>query len=239
MLKFTPQSSLKYIVTGTGRCGTLYAANLLTSIGIPCSHEAIFTNQGLTEAIRILSQKKKLENSLISTEKIIVKSNEIILADSSYMAAPFLKRFQSQNKIHIVRHPKKVVKSFMAFGYFSDMEPRDHPHNPLHLGYEQFIYKHLPELCQKMPALDRTCLFYVLWNRMIEEFTSHPYRIEDESERLQPDLKPEFNGLQYDNSNCNSLHKDVPWEGEIESKQIKSELFEMAKSYGYDMDEVQ
>jgi len=235
MLKFTPQ--LKYIVTGTGRCGTLYAANLLTSIGIPCSHEAIFTNQGLTESIKILSQKKKIENSLISKEQIIVKKNEAIIADSSYMAAPFLSKFQSQNKIHIVRHPKKVVKSFIAFGYFSSEEPQNHSHNPYHLGYEQFIYKHLPELSQKMPTLDRACLFYVLWNRMIEEFAGHPYRIEDESERLQTDLRPEFNGLPYDNSNCNSLHKDVPWEGEIESSQIRSELFEMAKRYGYDMED--
>ena len=52
-------NELKIISTGTGRCGTAYMSKLLTSVGIPCGHESLFTNKGLTEyKYRILNRKK-------------------------------------------------------------------------------------------------------------------------------------------------------------------------------------
>jgi hypothetical protein len=36
---------LDYLVAGTGRCGTVYMARLLTSLGINCLHEGVFGNE--------------------------------------------------------------------------------------------------------------------------------------------------------------------------------------------------
>jgi hypothetical protein len=36
---------MRYLVVGTGRCGTVYMAKLLSSVGVPCGHEATVTPQ--------------------------------------------------------------------------------------------------------------------------------------------------------------------------------------------------
>jgi len=110
---------LKYLVTGTGRCGTVYMARLLTLAGIPCGHESIFDWKGITWAKRRLAGEVPLELSSISTIRLEngrwspepewLTDVEAIEAESSYMAAPFLEEsFLSETKvIHLVRHPIK------------------------------------------------------------------------------------------------------------------------------------
>jgi LPS sulfotransferase NodH len=48
-------AKLKFLVTGSGRSGTNYMSRFLTSVGIMCGHESIFTHDGITEAIYRLS----------------------------------------------------------------------------------------------------------------------------------------------------------------------------------------
>ena len=45
---------LEYLVTGTGRCGTVNLAMTLTSVGVPCSHERFFNGNSLEEAVAML-----------------------------------------------------------------------------------------------------------------------------------------------------------------------------------------
>ena len=101
---------LKYIVTGTGRCGTLYMANFLTSIDIACGHESVFMTEGSEKAKKIINGEIPPENSEISAN-IILKKNQEQIADSSYMAAPFLRKFNAK-VIHIIRNPFEVVNSY-------------------------------------------------------------------------------------------------------------------------------
>jgi hypothetical protein len=84
---------LKFVVVGTGRCGTSYTTNLLESVGISIKHEAIFTEHGPK----------------------FVKGLE---GDASWMAVPYLSRFRGYI-LHQVRHPLQVIDSLLDLGLFA------------------------------------------------------------------------------------------------------------------------
>jgi tetratricopeptide (TPR) repeat protein len=86
------------LITGTGRCGTGYMAKLLTSAGLPCGHEEIFS---------FTINKDRL----IHNEKI---------GESSWLAAPFLSStyLNDTTIIHAVRHPLHTVQSLKRIKFF-------------------------------------------------------------------------------------------------------------------------
>ena len=159
-------TKLQYIVTGTGRSGTVYLANLLTKCGLPCGHESVFTPWGLDEALARLDGRSPIQVSAISLAScgdwFADASN--LVADSSYMAAPFLGHavLQDVQVLHIVRHPMDVINSFViGLNYFQEWQPPD--------VWHQFMYTHVPELRLDYHPLDRAALYYVRWNQIIEE----------------------------------------------------------------------
>lgn len=226
---------LKYIVTGTGRCGTLFMANLLTSMGFPCTHEAIFTYEGLEKAKRVIRQAEPAVSSRISKGENLSDYELNIVAESSYMAAPFLKQFDAE-VIHVVRNPIGVVTSMIgdSFRNFKNPHPTHIEDFPDHIFYEEFIYEHVNDLRQKMSQLDRCCLFYVRWNEMIEKSgrVSIRHRIEDGTDELKEFFG--FKGKCYNNTKCNSRPSSFSWSlSEISKKSIKRDLFDMMSRYGY------
>lgn len=227
---------LKVIVTGTGRCGTLFAAKMLTEMGWPCGHEAIFGPDGIEKARRVLKGLEEPENSPISKAGDTLPEGEDILGDSSYMAAPFLKEFDS-TVVHLVRSPAKVVASLIGgvFRNFSNSEPTDFDDAPDHIRYERFIYDHLPELGSDMPQLDRGCLFYLRWNEMIESSgrVDIRHRIEDPPERLGRLFGPTEDC--YSDRLCNSFAESSRmWRlSEVQNPVIRREIKDMSRRYGY------
>ena len=92
---------MKYLITGTGRCGTGWAAQVLSGAGIPCTHEGVFTPEGY----------------IIPTA----------LAESSWMAAVALNDLGSETRvIHLIRHPYRVIESQMRLRFFADNAPSQH-----------------------------------------------------------------------------------------------------------------
>lgn len=185
-------SNLKLIATGTGRCGTVGIAKILSHAGIFCGHEAIFDCQGLEGAKERLAGIKPILLSEVSKLASVEEENlgmtwfkhedptatiEIV-ADSSYMAAPFLDQIDNVKIVHVVREPIKVINSFVGgFNYFKKKTPiASKP-------YHDFIYSFFPELKEDMDPLSRAALYYILWNTMIEEKSKNKeyllYRIED------------------------------------------------------------
>lgn len=186
---------LSFIVTGSGRCGTLCLAKSLSSCGIICGHESIFTNKGLDEALDRLKGKSKiyLSHCARMRENNWLPNLEDIQADSSYLAAPFLnnEEFKDIPIIHVVRNPIKVINSFVnGLGYFRSSKPLWHPvgliekidnsepsdpnpeeviiGKPLECNFHKFIYKFVPELKEEMTPLTRAALFWIKWNQIIE-----------------------------------------------------------------------
>jgi hypothetical protein len=87
------QAPLRYVVLSTGHSGTGYAAKLLTSAGVPCGHESIFTRNG-------------------------VVGRPSLQADSSFHAVGYLDHpiCQGAKLVHLVRHPLKVIRSWLHGG---------------------------------------------------------------------------------------------------------------------------
>jgi hypothetical protein len=228
---------LQYVVTGTGRSGTVYLANLLTKCGLPCGHECVFTPWGLDEALARLEGQAAIRVSAIAVESCGDWLGGVggLVADSSYMAAPFLDHavLHEAHILHVVRHPMDVINSFViGLNYFQQWIPPD----PWHA----FIYTHVPELRLDYHPLERAALYYVRWNQMIERRAAgKPYffcQLETVPGKLLAYL-----GRRCDDESLLAARKvnsrmagkpEYTFE-DIPSAPIRRELREMAERYGY------
>jgi hypothetical protein len=196
LLKDLKVNKLKYIITGCGRSGTVYMAKLFSSIGIPCGHESIFDCKGIeTAKNRVegveptsISHIGKLASECEEKEGICWFGDKEIklVADSSYMAAPFLDDpyFRDAVIIHVFRHPMKVISSFInGLKYFKDECIEDDLKE-----YHQFIYKYIPGMKDVKDSISRAALYWVEWNRMIKQKSENRiyfrYKVEDNPNKL-------------------------------------------------------
>lgn len=178
---------LNFIVTGTARSGTLYMARVLTSLGIPCGHESVFNYEMENSIIRfkdpikrtlskisIFDEISRIENvpiPLLSDAESKINQGQWInpigiVADSSYMAMPYLNYQEIKNIpiIHVIRNPLAVISSLVLdFKYFTD-EP-DAQVEP----FQSWIYKQIPEIQNYTTPIDRACFYCLEWNRLIEK----------------------------------------------------------------------
>lgn len=232
---------LDYVVTGTGRCGTVYMAKLLTASGIPCGHETIFGHQGLDQAKERCATNCPLELSLVSTHALSengcfirqpdwLKDVDSIVADSSYMAAPFLQDdlLANTKTIHVVRNPSEVVDSFVNhIKYFQKNEAQN--------DYEQLIYRQLPELTRSMSPYGRAALYCVLWNQMIEK--SQPeclHRVEDNESLLENFLGVPVIAVGRKENSIRYQHPEDTFNAyKIESSEIRIRFLELISKYEY------
>lgn len=242
MLKVHPKIKLDYFVTGTGRCGTVYMARLLTSLGINCTHEAIFNYNGLEFAKKALHYKH-LETSYCSVHDILhnlpiepwIDINNEIQAESSYMAAPFLDNevFKSTKIIHVVRNPLKVISSHVKDINFFE------PH-PKHNLWLNFVLSHMPEIKHIKNNIEKACYYYTNWNNMIElkiqKHQSMRHKVEDKyNQTLLEFINVQDSSNAFTNSTINSWKKrtDDLTIDEIPNGTIKKEFIEISQKYGY------
>lgn len=218
---------LKYIVVGTGRCGTVYMARVLTELGFPCGHETIFNERG------IFLQSKDWDLSKISQETTgnWLEDKTKIVADSSYMAVPHMYNFPNSKIIHVIRDPIKVIRSFFyGMNYFCSSKAS----NP----WEEYIYKYLPELKKDMTQIERCCLYYVLWNEMIfkkdllvklEDGEDSILKFFNSNKKLAVSSKTNTFTLE------NGFRKELYVE-HIPNGEIKQRLLEYAQRIGYNLE---
>jgi hypothetical protein len=236
-------TKLRYLVAGTGRSGTVYLAKLLTSVQIPCGHEHFFQGEDLNAALARLAEGGA--NSACS-QICGLESGTVPIAESSYLAVPFLDHdcLRGCTIIHGVRDPVKVIRSFLNdIQFFRADKPEDCHH------HEQFIRKHLPLLNYISDPVCRACYYYIRWNQKVEESAGgHRYllhRIEGDPAILLRELGLSFQQSDYQETNCNSfanwpseLKRQPPElvfsEDEIQGCAIWPEVALLAKKYGYD-----
>jgi hypothetical protein len=94
----------RFVVTGSGRCGTKWVSTVLTAAGVPCGHEAVY---GLDDA-----------------------GWGGRWADSSWMAACHLP--VPYPVALLVRHPLAVVRSFVEIGFMGWQLDPGPGYNPCH-----------------------------------------------------------------------------------------------------------
>jgi hypothetical protein len=84
--------NFRFVVVGTGRSGTSYAARLFTELDVPCGHEAAFDPEA---------------------------TDRPLMGDASFGIVAFLARFAGV-VFHQVRHPLAVLRSMLATDFFSN-----------------------------------------------------------------------------------------------------------------------
>ena len=241
---------LQCVIVGTGRCGTVYMARLLTSLGLPCGHECCFDWRGLDYAKARLEGAIQFQTSECS--QYTLKNGEChsiekwldhnsIVAESSYMASPFLRNecFKDSQIIHVVRNPVKVVNSFVNYlNYFQKRHPSlIQPAK----RYETFIYYHCPQLYEDMTPEERAALYVTAWNKMIEdklagkEFLVH--RVEDSINEVIEFLGVEQPEHVFDDFKANTFAKPCKQFtlDSLPNGKIKNDFIEMGRKYGYSM----
>lgn len=229
---------LRCLITGTGRCGTVFVARLLTHAGLPCGHETIFDWRGLDVAKKRLGGCESINLSHCSTNKwdgdrwrpipAWLEDVRTIQAESSYMAAPYLddSALSGVEIVHVTRHPVRVVNSFCNhLEYFQSNQPNN--------SYEAFIYSHVPELTHVMPQYDRACLYYIRWTQKIN---GRHFRVEDDPTQILHFLG--LNGSIIPDKTINSIKNQNRRSfnvSDVESKEIQQEFMEVGRRFGYHM----
>lgn len=207
------------LVTGTGRCGTGFASQFLTSAGLRTGHESFFMYRGYEAAVKRIAMFHAFR------------------ADASWMAAPYLDQeiLGDVPLVHITRHPKKVIASWI----------RKHPHSTPR--YWKFFLSHCPEVEQIERVVDQFAARYVLWNELIEsKRNGHDYyrwRVEDGEDGLLAwladreliDPSQIDTRMLYPNRSYNSKAGE-PKEIALDevSEPWRTRLAEMAERYGYE-----
>jgi len=215
-----PPQKPTLLVTGTGRCGTGFAAHWLSSAGLRCGHEALFMFRGLDAALKRMAMFTQFK------------------ADSSWMAAPYLdiEHLQGVPVVHLMRNPRKVVESWLRKST-SEHTPR----------YWDFVLQHAPEIGEQEREIDQFAARYVIWTRMIEDkLGGHPtyqWRIEEGEEGFLAWLSDrgiidprrlDLGNLFPDKSYNHKGGPEIEARLEDISEPWRSGLLEICERYGYE-----
>lgn len=188
---------LEYLITGTGRCGTVSLYVLLNQSGIRTSHEVLFNPKQLPDDRE--KEFQSLKERLTNTE---------YRAESSFTAAPYLGTDllpTSIKLVHLTRDPLLTIKSFMELRFFScyldtlsltgkiknvlsryKLITKDRKHDK----FVEYIQRHASPIFDNVR--DEVTLYmkyYAVWNQMIlDKAQAYPkhyiHRIEDPTEKL-------------------------------------------------------
>lgn len=213
----------RFLVTGAGRSGTGYIANVLTALGCLTGHEDIFG-------------PKKLRDS----EELFWPPE--VPGDSSWLGAPYLDALpQGTVVLHQVREPVANVRSSLRIQFFRTQS-----------WYRSFAEQHAPALLSGSEA-ERCLCYWLEWNRMAESARTKPaleyfrYRLEDIDREIVAEICLRI-GLEASSARIDEVLADLPrdyntrgdkahdgdcrW-SELPECDTKRAVQRLAASYGY------
>jgi len=138
---------VRFIITGTPRAATRYAASLMRALDVPCTHERVFRPQAaLIDALRWYREADS--------------------GESSWIAWAFLWALPARIPVfHTVRDPWKVIDSL---AYRNQIVSRDHPKTDHQRCQRDAVETYCPRVAKQATAVDRAACLLIDWNRMIE-----------------------------------------------------------------------
>lgn len=117
---------MRFVVTGTGRSGTGYAAALFNAAGLRCGHEAVFRAQpAFLERAGRRTVLGRLRAPVGRMRESAHRLRNDYDGDASWMAVPRLDRFRGLTLLQ-TRHPLPVIRSFMGTRFFSNPDAHQH-----------------------------------------------------------------------------------------------------------------
>lgn len=133
-----------FLITGNAHSGTGWASELFTRLGFPCGHEQWFNTD----------------------------SHELLGSDSSWLAVPFLDELPVGTPIiHLVRHPVKVLKSYLR----TDEQEDPYQTSP----HYRFMCTHRPYICNSGSLPERAVRRVCTWDEPLFHMNVLRVRIED------------------------------------------------------------
>jgi len=198
---------MKYLITGTGRCGTGYIAMVLRSAGVKCGHENVFGQHGIEYA---------RDNS------------QCWDADSSWLAVPFLNDpiLDDVTIVHLVRHPKDVIDSYLSMRFWTD---------PIYATFVAWPLQYLPDLRRYEAPGEKSAYFYLRWNRRIEPHGDVFHRVEDDVVTLLDKLGISYQGKELFDDKKYNTRRTYPSDVNLHElpDPLRSEILDMGRRYGY------
>jgi len=202
-----PRVPIEYLLTGTGGCGTMSAAQAFIGAGYKTTHEGPFNFSGVYPDLNIFWTDIQVE--------------------SSWMAAYHLQRFTNEYPdtfiIHLVRHPFRATEGIHDAGMI---------HSPHLGGYVLFCHNALPTLHDYKNSWDKTAHFVIEWNKRIEPYADLRWKIEDGIPGLMVHL-----GIEWDESLDQKWHASGKVHPKLERGMIADELWkgleELRERYSY------
>ncbi len=145
-----------HLIVGTGRCGTGFAAELLTQLGYPTTHEGIF-------------------NPYVEPPVW----DHSIEGEASWLAVPHLNKLPPDVQVvHLIRNPLEVMRSMTGIRWLAC--------EGVHLEYEEFAINNLPPIAKywvRAYSLDdllwRSAFFIDNWIKKIEKHVEYTVKVED------------------------------------------------------------
>lgn len=162
---------MRFVVTGTGRSGTGFAAALFNNAGVPCGHESVFgPERGLRDPCIGRMPRRPLRRAGVHLRRLSaewrVRRTELE-GDASWMAVPRLSRFRGAVFLQ-VRDPLEVVSSFQGTRFFMPEQ-----HGQAQTRFAMAFYDPCGD-----PVVD-AMRWWVLWNARAEAHATLTYRLED------------------------------------------------------------
>ena len=183
---------MKFVIVGTGRCGTGYMSKLLTNAGVPCGHESIYTVDGIIKPLKTLS------------------------GDSSWLAVPHLSKLKGTKTkvIHIVRDPLKVFRSWL----FDQNNIISLKPTKINSPYNDYIRKAYPSIDKQNSQIDKAAVYYMGCNLNIVRLSKENmldysfFRVEDDPSELiyslGGNISTEYKHLSKENSRDKGIAGD-------------------------------
>jgi hypothetical protein len=153
-----------FVVTGCGRSGTAYTAALLSTVGVRCGHERLFTPWIDAPP----GPAAELDG------------------DASWLAAPFVGALGASDLVvHQVRDPMAVVASLVGIGFFSPWRvPAEaagdavesvrrvasrRRRRPIRADFRRFLRRYAPAVELWTSPVQRAVEYWITWNGIVEE----------------------------------------------------------------------
>lgn len=143
----------KFIITGTGRCGTTYVQAILRVCGVNCGHQNVFTHE--------------------TTVKTMGEGRDVwewgnYDGDSSFMAVPLLPLIRASEPdtkiILLYRDVHKVSESWLKLGLFKDDMQDKYP------DFYRVLNLCFPDVLVQRGVEDRALLYWRQWNGKALEY---------------------------------------------------------------------
>lgn len=235
--------SLRFVVTGTGRSGTGYIAQLLRAAGLRCGHEDWFTwVPGVRDhqTIPRTSLRMRLRGPMSRLREEWRRRRQRLDGDASWMAVPSLMRFKGMVFLQL-RHPLAVISSLVSHRFFSD---------PSRYGvWLRFAHAHFQGTGDDVLDAMR---WWVQWNAWADPHADLTYHLEELDVPLLTDML-DMLGLEDPESRARHSLATVPvtvnsaqsrgvtvrrlsWD-DLPSGAAKQRLREAAASYGYSLEQ--